>query len=625
MRDPVLLLGSALVIASLALKIHVLRSAYFIEDDFLFVGNAAASTLSVEYLTDLHKGHFMPGAMLLTYIQTAIAPYNWGLTAGVMLAFQAGAAVAVFCLLWELFGRRWAIIAPLAVYAFAPLTMPVLAWWSAALNAVPFQLAIALALLWTVRYLRTGEGRYGWLAAGAVVLGMAFSVKAMFLPPLLFVFSAAFLTPGRFPRVIRTALDRDLPFWIGMALLSIGHGLVYLSKQDTAEGEGAGMPDGKNALTMALRLLGEAFPAGAVGGPLEWAPVTPAGGLLNPATAMVIAAWSVLGVLVLVSLLTRRRAWRAWAILAGYLIVVDVLPTLIARGRYEGLVGYDPRYVADAALVFALCLALAFLPARDEETGVYRRRLPVKRVRDVTAAATAVFVLAAGYSTYTFADTLSGDRVRWYLDTVRGSMEVIPAEAGIYPRPVPEDIVLPWNGPRRLSSLVLSPLADEGVAERIRNPEPANSAMVFNDAGHLVGAEPAEGSAFFGPPEDEECILTFGGQAMWEVESLGGATLVLGIVYTSETATEVSAVVGDTWVTTELPAAPDGGAWYVPLAGAGDQLLLHTNEEELCMQWVTFGELEPVTQGDPWADQEDGDGKSDEDGGGASADGDAED
>ncbi|WP_236700687.1 hypothetical protein [Allosalinactinospora lopnorensis] len=614
LREPLVLVGGLLIVASLALKIYVLRDAYFIEDDFLFVGNAASSDLTWDYLTDLHKGHLMPGAMFLAYAQTALSPYNWPLTAGVMLAFQAGASAAVFRLFWVVFGRRWAILSPLAVYLFAPLTLPVLAWWSAALNAVPFQMAIALALLWTAQYLRTGDSRYGWMTAGAVVLGMAFSVKAMFLPPLLFAVAAAFLVPGRFPHTIRRTFERDLPFWVGMAALSLGHGLLYLMREESAAGEGAGAPEADTAVTMTRRLLGETFPAGAVGGPFEWGPVTPSGGLLDPTAAMAIAAWSVLALLVVASLLARRRAWRAWAILAGYLIVVDIVPTLLARGRYEDMVGYDPRYVADAALVFAICLAFAFLPAREEteDSGdVYRRRLPLNRVRDVAVTATAAFVLAAGYSTHTFTDTLSGDRVRWYLDTVRASLEGVPEEAGIYSRPVPENIVLPWNGPRRLSHRVLSPLVDGELGERVAEPQQASLAMVFNDDGHLVNAKPAEGSAFFGPPEDEKCIATFGGQAVWGVESLGGETNVLGIGYTAEEETEVATVLGDAWVSASLPEAPDGGTWYVPVDGAGTQIMLHTEEEELCMEWVTFGEMVPATEGNPWEEQEEQDSEDD--------------
>ncbi|PSK97165.1 hypothetical protein CLV63_109169 [Murinocardiopsis flavida] len=619
-RDSLILLGAVLVIGSLALKVYALRQAYFVEDDFLFVGNAASTTLTFGYLTDLHKGHLMPGALLLAYAQTAVSPYNWPLTAGVMLAFQAASSVAMFRLLWVVFGRRWFILTPLVVYVFAPLTLPVLTWWSAALNAVPFQLAIVLALLWTVHYLRTADPRYAWWAAGAVVFGMAFSVKAMFLPPLLFVVAAAFFTPGRLPRSLWRAFDANRGYWLGMAALTVGHLLLYLAKQESAEGEGAGVPKAGVAWDMSRRLLGETFPVGAAGGPLQWGPVTPAGGLLDPGAVVLAASWSALAVVVLLSVAFRRRGWRAWALLAGYVVCVDVVPTLIARGRYEEMVGYDPRYVADAALVFAVCLAFAFMAAEGEERedadgSVYRRRPPLARVRDLAVVGTAGFLAAAVYSGYTYADTLSGDRVRWYVDTVRTSLRAVPEEAGIYPRPVPGDIVLPWNGPRRLSSHLLAPLAGEGVRGRIENPRPSDYPMVFNDAGFLVGAKPGPGSAFFGPPEGEKCIATFGGTAKWEIESLGGPSLVVGIAYKAKEETKATIVVGDAWVPVTLPAAPKGGTWYVPVEGAGTQLLLTTEENAVCMNWVTHGELVPATEGNPWEEGEDGKGDEDGDGG----------
>lgn len=601
-RDPLVLAGLALFAASVLLKVYVLRQSYFVEDDFLFVGRAFAGGLTPEYLFELHKGHLMPGSHFLVYVQTAFAPYHWGTTAGTMLVLQAAAGAAVFRLLWVLFGPRWGLLPPLAAYLFAPLTIPVLAWWSAALNAVPFQLAIALALLWTVHYLRTGTARYGWLAAGAVVFGMAFSVKAMFLPPLLFAVAACFVTQGRLPGAVGGTLRRHRAFWGGMAALSLGHLWLYLARQRADDSsEGAGLPEADPTLSMVRGLLGEVFPTGTVGGPVTWGPVTPAGGLVTPEPAVLIGAWAVLALLVAASLLLRRRSWRAWAVLLGYLLVVDIVPSVIARGRYQEIVGSDPRYVADAALVFAVCLALAFLPTREERAaGEVLRRRPGRTLRDTAAVATAVYVLVAGYSTYTYTYTLSGDRVHWYLDTVRGSLEHVPDEAGLYPRPVPEDVVLPWNGPRRLSSHVLSPLADEDVAARMSRPRQAPLAMVFNDAGFLVHARPDGDSSLFGPHEGEECIPTWGGNMSWTLEAAGGPTRVVTIGYRSEEAAEVEVVLGDDWVVADLPPAPEGGNWYVPVASPGSRLLLVADEDEMCVTWVSYGGMEPAVEGNPW-------------------------
>ncbi|MFC7744194.1 hypothetical protein ACFQXA_29360 [Nocardiopsis composta] len=431
MRDPIVMLGGALILASLVLKAYVLRQAYFIEDDFLFVADAAAHNLTVEYLTDLHKGHLMPGAKLLAYIQTAISPYNWGLTCGVMMLFQAGAAIGLFRLLWVLFGRRWAILPPLALFLFAPLTMPVLAWWSAALNAIPFQLAIVLALLWTVRYLRSGEARYAWMTAGAVVLGMAFSVKAMFLPPLLFAFAAAFVVQGRLPRVLWRTLDRDMPFWVGMALLSVVHGLVYLSLQETAEGEG---PAARTATPRS------AWPAGCSARPsrsARWAARGVGAGHpgRRPARTGGLGGRRGLG-----GAAGRGRGQRGVpaARLAG-LGAARRLPGRGGRAAHR----HRPRPLpGDDRLRPALRRRRRAHPRRGGRAGVHpdpggaagrpgvrRRPLPPKSSRTAAVAGTLVFAAFGGYSTYAFADTLSGDRVRWYLDTVRASVE------GFRPRP----------------------------------------------------------------------------------------------------------------------------------------------------------------------------------------------
>ncbi|WP_017598255.1 hypothetical protein, partial [Nocardiopsis lucentensis] len=527
-RDRLVLAAAAIIAVSVALRIHVLDASYFVEDDFLFFAAADTTDLTPEYLFGLHKGHFMPGALFLVYLQTAFWPFDWWVSAGVMLVLQTLSVVVFLRLLWELFGRRWALLIPLTAIALAPLTVPVLGWWSAALNAVPFQLATALALLWTVRHVRTGDQRAGWFAAGSVVFGMLFSVKAMFLPPLLLAVAVAFLYPGGLVASARRAWRVRRPFWGAMAALFAGYTVLYLARMRASDGgEGAGVPEGEPAFAMLRGLLTEVFPVGALGGPLEWGPVTPAGGLIDPRGWIVLGSWAVLAGIVLASVWWRRRSWRAWALMFGYLLCADIIPTIIARGRFQDVAAADPRYVADAALVFALCLALAFLPTREERDHPsaapeeadaspypYRAR-PGRPARVSAALATVVYAAAAAYSAHTYAGTLNGERLEWYLDTVRNSMASVPEEGGLYSRPVPNDIVLEWNGSRRLSSWVLAPLAPPDVAERMRSPEQSDTAYVFNDAGYLVNARPGEGGYVFGPGTAGECIETWGGSLSW--------------------------------------------------------------------------------------------------------------
>lgn len=614
-RDRVFQLGLGIVLAALMLKVYVLSQSYFVEDDFLFFAAANAGDLSPEYLLELHKGHFMPGALFLVYVQTAFGPYHWLSAAGTMLILQGAAILAFFRLVWELFGRRWALLVPLTVYALAPLTIPVLGWWSAALNAVPLQLAIVLALLWTVRYLRTGGTLFAWWATGAVVFGMLFSVKAVFLPPLLLAVAVAFLYPGGLWWATRYAFWRHRTFWLTMVGVSTGYLFLYLYRQNaSAAGEGASVPVSEVAGELVRRMLGEVFPTVALGGPFQWGPVTPAGGLVDPLGFVLLGAWVALVAIVLASLRVRRAAWRAWAILLGYLVFADVVPTIIARGGVYGEVGSDPRYVADAAVVFALVLALAFLVTREERArecvgnaGEERRRgrmrllRPSRSVWAAVIAVTLVYAGSASYSTYTYAQTLSGDRQREYLANVRESLQDVPRDAGLYSRAVPDDIVLDWNGPRRLSSYVLSPLADRDVAARMYSPQESDSAYVFDEEGHLVRAAPSARANAFRPPEGEDCMESWDGLMSWSVWEVGGIEQVATIGYTSEEDANLLLVVGEVEIETELPAAPGGGFWYVPVSERDSKFTLFTDAEKTCVTWASLGHLFPA---DEVADEE---------------------
>lgn len=615
-RDRLVLLGLLLIGAALAHRVAVLQEAYFVEDDFLFYARAYHNPLDWSYLTDLHKGHLMPGAMLLIYVQTLLAPYHWAVASGLMVVLQAGASLGLFRLMWMWFGRRWTILIPLTVYTFAPLTLPVLTWWAAALNAVPLQLTMVVALVWLTHYLRSGHTKHAWYVAAAVVVAMSFSVKAMFLPPLLFAVAALFLhrtRSGPLRGALRT-LDARPRFWLAMAGLSVGHLVLYLARDRVApEDDGAAIPELRPSIELAGAMLGETFPVLAVGGPLEWGPATPAGGLVESMTWVVIAAWVVLGLLVLGTLLYRRRSLRAWVLLAGYLVLVDLVPTLIARAQQETTVGYDPRYVAEAALVFAICLALAMWPTREEReaseasgVAVYRNVARPPGGSMLAVVCTLGFVATASYSTQTYAETLSGDQVRWYLDTVRGSVSDIPPSAAVYPHPVPEHVVLPWNGPQRLSSHVLPPLAqgvaDTETAERIAEPPPSSTPLMINEEGFLTGAEPAPDSHYFGPAEGEECAPTFDGQIVWDVHSEGGPSHAVGISYTAPGESTVEVTQDTSVTTTVLPAAQGDEAFYVPAPDATEQVVINVEDAIVCVRMVTYGSLVPSAEGDPWSE-----------------------
>ncbi|MFI6320315.1 hypothetical protein ACIBG8_22465 [Nonomuraea sp. NPDC050556] len=582
---PVITFGIVLIVISLAFKASVLGKAYFIEDDFLFVADADRTGLTWDYLTHVHKGHLMPGALALVWALTRMAPYSWSLVSVVMLAIQAAASGMMLVLLRRLFGDRFGVLAVLTVYVFAPLTVPALSWWSAALNAVPLQLAVVAALAAHVKYVQTGRGR--WLSVLWTIVGMAFSTKGVFIPFLVFALSSAFLGTGMWWRSALAELRR--PVWWVHGLVLAGYAALYLLRRDTTGADALNAPNADVVPGLVRRLLGQTFPTGAVGGPLRWGGVTPNGGLADPTTLAVIAAWVVIGALIAVTCFYRRRAWRAWFVLAGYVVAADAVPTVLARASAWDLVGAETRYVADAALVFAICLALAAMPVKDEPDAV-RRRLP-NSLPIVGALLTAAFLVASLISINGYEKTLSGDRVKAYLDAARTSLAAAPENAEIFSRPVPESIVLPWNGNRRLTSYVLSPLAPDGVKEKMLNPRPTGSPYVFGDDGRLVPV--VRVLPFF-----DATPKCYAQSKVFPVESYGGPMPVAVLGYVSSEPVTVAVDLGGVRKAAELPATtPMGALFYVPHDGVGKGMTITPTSwrpQTFCLRAVAFGEPGPA-------------------------------
>ncbi|SFI06436.1 hypothetical protein SAMN05216275_10110 [Streptosporangium canum] len=595
LRSPVLLGAVLFIAASLALRALILRDSYFVEDDLLFVGNAYENDLTLDFVTRVHKGHFMPGAIALTWVLSRIAPYDWLLVAGVTFVAQALLGVLVLRLLRTLFGTRPAILPPLTLFLFSPLTVPAFGWWAAAINAIPLQLALALALTDQVRFTRGEGARYGWRALAWCVAGMAFSTKGVFAAFLLYALTTAFLG-DRETGWIRSMLGevrRHWRLWSVHVMAIAAYTIVYLSRMGTAPGEGASVPKPGVAVDLVSRMLGRTFPSGAVGGPVTWTP-TPTGGLADPSDLMVAASWAGLAAVVVVTVLYRRRALRAWIVLAGYLLFADAIPTVIARGSYTALVGAETRYVADAVLVLALCLGFALLPVKGE-TGAYRRPLPASS-RLVAGLSAGAYLVLSVISIETYRATLSGDRVRAYLDTAAAQLAAAPDNVVIYPTPLPDDIVLPWNGERRLSNRLLAPLARPAVRVRMAHPEPSHEARAFDRNGRLVRMSVF---GFFATPgKNERCIPVVNGAAVFpEAVSFGGPATAGALAYTAGRPVSVTVEVGEERIVLNLQETPLG-LIHFPVRGVsrGIRIVMDDPAAPVCMTGVALGV--PVAEGE---------------------------
>src|SRR5713101_477876 len=149
----VLLGGLSLIVVSLLWRIQFLSHLYFRVDDFIDLDKAIKSPFDWAYLTYNGVGHLIIGVRAVGWLLARTTLYNWGLDSAIDLILVGLAGLAALRMLRNMFGERPAILIPLGVYLFCPLTMPGLGEWSSALEAIPLQLAAFMAVDAQVRYL----------------------------------------------------------------------------------------------------------------------------------------------------------------------------------------------------------------------------------------------------------------------------------------------------------------------------------------------------------------------------------------------------------------------------------------------------------------------------------------
>src|SRR5262249_40381460 len=149
---------------------------------------------------------------------------------------------------------------------------------------------------------------------------------------LIFALTSAFLGSRRWPGAALDAVRRYWKAWVLYGAVTAAYLAVFVI-QLSASSQHPGKPGPfSNVLDLASRLFRLSFIPGALGGPWRWTPVGdfafPLAGYI-PVLAFV--AWAVAVFVILASLWYRRHAWRAWAILALWIVLTAIAPLLAGR------------------------------------------------------------------------------------------------------------------------------------------------------------------------------------------------------------------------------------------------------------------------------------------------------
>lgn len=609
----VLAVAAALIVAHLGVRWAILANSYYRQDDFEFVARAAEHLPGWGYLMRSHSGQLMPGGFAIAWALTRISAYNWGLTGAITLLLQAAAALAVLRMLRVLFGDRPAILAPLAVYLFTPMTLTSTAWWAAALNSLPLQAAIGMAVAAHVRYVRTNEFRYARAAFAWTVVGLVFFVKAAVLPFLLLGLTSAFLMtdgrgdarpgdalpgdagpgarPGAWPRALLATLRAHWRAWALYGAALPVYAAVFAVQLVHTSRTSVGTPGGEAVNDFASAWLGKTVPTTMVGGPGKWFVSTTGDyAVAAPAQAMIAAAWCVVIGVVALSIWFRRRAWRAWLILVGWLVAADMVPVVLGRmpDWAARIYGIETRYLADAAPVLALCLALACIPLAGEREP-YRRRPPEGWLHPSTIGVlTLAYVGVSLWSTVAYIGKTNPDLTRDYMANARAALAGAPGSGVIYDRNVPAFMTWQLVGPYAHTSHVLAPLAGPDVRAAMRRHQPAENAVIFDDKGQLVPVA-VTGPRVNAPPG--QCWPAVAGRYTLPVRPPPGKatawTLDLG--YLSGAPGRVRVSYGGPEV--EVPLGVGLNRVYVPVEGRGPNAVITpvNAPSGLCVGGVAVG------------------------------------
>jgi hypothetical protein len=606
MRKRVTLSALLLIAAQVGLNSFVLNRGFFQEDDFI-IGGLAAQPFSWHLLFQNYFGHLMPGVFAVAFGPVHAGGYDWGLWAGTLVLLQALAGLALLRALRTLFGDRMALLIPLGVFLFTPMTMADLSWWSVGIQSVPIQLALAMAVDQHVRYIRSGRIANAVFAALWVLFGLAFFEKAAAIPLLLFALTSAYLVPGSWPEAMLSTLRRHWIAWSLYGAIIIAEIIIYLTSLRPSS---IRLPLASSAVTFGWHLLFDTFVPAAFGGPWRWAPSAgvPRGWALYAFAAapavLVGLSWALAALVVVASLWYRRRAWPAWIILLGWLVVVDIAPIVLGRlAAYGTPLATQTGYVADAAPVLAICLAIAFLPLRGE-TDAYRTALP--RGRPVTAVAgalAALFLVGSLWSAAAYRGGLHPHNTRSYLATASAALADVPADTVIYPTAVPTQMASPLFGRLALGQNALAPVADQVSNQHFRwtsTPRGlVDSFAIFDAQGRLHPAT-VQGPRSYPFGRKASCVLTARGMRLPLTGNVYPLPFLMQIGYYSARPVTLVVTLGGHQSQITLPASPLAYA-YLPVQGPGNSVVITpvTPDPKVCIGTVTVGNVQPSATGTP--------------------------
>lgn len=489
----------------------VLSGRHFYWDDFIIVGSLARYPLwSTDYLLQEHDGHLAPLSFLVQGIYGTLAPWQWWLPAITLLALSVAVALAFAHLIQLIVGKTWAALLIIVVVLFSPLGLPGGTWWSAGINALPFQLALisflTLMISLSLRSPRPVSAGQAALGIGIVVVGLGFFEKSLAIVPVSFVFVIALSFIEH--RNIVATVRRGLAIWLPGFAITIGWAIWYATTAFEDSDAGTGEPSSElffNGLGQILAAL--------VGGPIVWERWAP--GQPFAAAPGIIIFLGGMALLVLSAILIGRnqRAWAPWLVAVVYLLVTLVAMVIFRSGDFtSGVLAQTLHYYADVIVILGVAVAIScaggVAAAKPGAAGLAAEALATRH-RALTAALVAVIALVSTASTLTYRHAWRGDITAEWLATTTASLASLGAryEAAapedridyqLIDQVVPYEVLIPVAAPANVYSRVF-----HSVDKRPEFARVTGHPRMFDQQGTLIDARVAELARLVEGPEPQ--------------------------------------------------------------------------------------------------------------------------
>lgn len=584
--DYVAPVGLALVVAHLLFRTWALSENWFFYDDYYLIQEGASPSALSELLQP-YNGHLMPGARLVAWLLAENGGLVWGLAGAVTLAIQAAAAGGALWMLLTLFGRRWGVLVPLALYLSTAFTMPSMIWWSVAVTALPTQVAFLWGVGCWVQYLRTLAGV--WLVAtiGAVGFGLFFDVRGILVVPVLVFITLAYFSSGSFV----TRLGGLIRVWPGV-LVGGAVSLAYVVAYRTYVPQPFNESSWSTLGAMATNMVTRAIPAGLLGGPWVWRDdllvASPPAWVAWTSTALVLAVPVVVW-------LRRHRTLRAWVPTVFLVVTILVLVSMSRAPVLGTVLGLDYRFFAEVSCAVVLGIGLACMELQGATESSVPRSAPRPRVMPpvwLTGALAGTVVASGLYSGTSYALTFSERNASHeFFDAAVADIDrfgnIDLVDQPLSPQ-VMDTLFYPFNTTSNLLPM---------MTEHARFPRSTQLLAALGDDGHLRTARVTD-SVVSRPGPQEGCG--------WRVTSPGRTIPLtarafeyswwLKIGYLSSRDSPLRVTAGDTTVDAMVLAGLNN--LYVQVDGGFDSIRLDgvAGDTTVCVDNIVVGRAEP---GDP--------------------------